>query len=323
MAELMTGYSRSQLLTNRDFYSQLNPNRYTPDNLKPNCAELKIKVKDDRECWLNCCWELTEWKSKPAIMITAIDVTKYKQREAKTHQALMAEKELCQNKARFVSMVSHEFRNLLNTISFSTSLLKCHLDHWNRAKQLEYLNHLQTAAEQLCNSIDEVTIVGKAEAGKLKFAPRSLDIDLFCHNLLMEINPIEFSDRDINYVNKSNRKTIFADKNLLRLVLVNLLGNALKYSPNTSTIKLIISCSDEQVIFKIVDRGIGIPLKEQSKIFEPFHRSSNVGDLPGNGLGLAIAKRVVELQGGQILLKSKENFGSTFTVKIPLKFPSI
>ncbi len=77
--------------------------------------------------------------------------------------------------------------------------------------------------------------------------------------------------------------------------MVNLLGNAIKYSPNNSEIEFIVSCDCQQTIFKIIDRGIGIPLEDRSKIFEPFHRSDNVGDLPGNGIGLAIAKKIVEL----------------------------
>ena len=317
--ELTMGYSQSQLSINSDFYHQLNPKGYKLDNFKPNCDELKIKLKGDRECWLKCWWETIEWECQPAIMITAIDVTKYKQVEVQTQQALTAEKALCQNKTKFVSMVSHEFRTPLNIISFSTSLLKRHLSQWNEAKQLKYLNRLQTAVEQLSHLMDEVLIIGRAEAGKLKFDPQLLDLNLFCHNLLREINFSQPTRQKVNKVNLVNYKTILADKNLLKLVLVNLLGNAVKYSPADHTVKLTVSCDDEQIVFQIADRGIGIPVDEQPKIFEPFHRSSNVGDLPGNGLGLAIAKKIVELQGGQIFLESEVNVGSTFTVKIPLK----
>jgi signal transduction histidine kinase len=111
-----------------------------------------------------------------------------------------------------------------------------------------------------------------------------------------------------------------ADQNLLKLVLVNLLGNAIKYSHHQG-IEFIVCNDGEQIIFKIVDRGIGIPLEEQGKVFEPFHRSNNVGDLPGNGLGLAIAKKIIELHGGQIILASEVDVGSTFVVEIPLKAP--
>ncbi|HEY9769490.1 MAG TPA: HAMP domain-containing sensor histidine kinase [Coleofasciculaceae cyanobacterium] len=324
IAELTMGYSRSQLFINSDFYHQLNPKGYKPDNLEQNYSkELKIKVQGDRECWLKCWWETIEWEYQPAIMITAFDVTKYKQKEAKTQQALTIEKERCQNKARFVSMVSHEFRTPLNIISFSTSLLKRHLNQWNEAKQLKYLNRLQTAVEHLSHLMDEVLIIGRAEAGKLKFNPQLLNLNSFCHNLLAEINLSQPNHQKVNFVNLANRESILADKNLLKLVLVNLLGNAIKYSPADSTIKFSVWWEKKQIVFEIADCGIGISPDEQPKIFEPFHRSNNVGDLPGHGLGLAIAKKLVELQGGQISLESQVDLGSTFVVKIPLKSPQI
>ena len=319
VAELTIGCSRSQLSVDSDFYHQLNPNRYKLGNSKQNYVdELKIELKDGRECWFECWWETIEWECQPAFVVTAIDVTKYRQQEAKIQQALSVEKELCKDKARFVSMVSHEFRTPLNIISFSTSLLKRHLDRWNQTKQLKYLNRLQNAVEQLGGLMDEVLIIGRAEAGKLEFNPQILDLNSFCQNLLTEINLSQTEYNKINFINQTEHETILADKNLLKLVLVNLLGNAIKYSPADRVVKFTVSC-DKEIVFQIADRGMGIPLAEQSKIFEPFHRSSNVGDLPGNGLGLAIAKKIVELQGGQIFLESEVNIGSIFTVKIPLK----
>ena len=320
MVELTTGYSQSQLSINADFYYQLNPKGYKGGDFEQNYSdEHKLGLKGNRECWLECWWKTIEWSGQAAIMITAVDITKYKQAEANIQQALAVEKELCQNKSKFVSMVSHEFRTPLNIISFSTSLLKRHINQWNEAKQLKYLNRLQTAVGQLGNLMDEVLIIGRAEAGKLKFNPQLFDLNLFCQNLLAEINLSLPELAKINLVNLAEVKTISADPNLLKLALMNLLGNAIKYSPTNSTVEFTVSGNDKQLVFKIADCGIGIPAEEQSKIFEPFHRSNNVGDLAGNGLGLAIALKVVELQEGQITLESEVDVGSTFIVKIPRK----
>lgn len=319
IAELTTGYSRSQLLTNSDFYRQLNPNGYELDSL--NCQhnyEIKIEVKGDQECWLNCSWKRVEWYNELAMLLTAFDVTKYKLAEAKIHQALTAEKELCKNKDQFVSMVSHEFRTPLNIISFSNSLLKRHLGQWTETKQLKYLNRLQTAVEQLGNLMDEVLILGRAEAGKLRFDPQPLNLTSFCHQLLTEVNLTLSHCLNISLVNISEFETILADKNLLRLVLLNLLSNAIKYSSTNSTIEFIVSRQSELLTFQVTDRGIGITLEEQPKIFEPFYRSPNVNDTPGNGLGLAIVKKLSELQGGQINVVSKVDVGTTFKLTLPL-----
>ena len=321
-AALIASPLQLQFLANSDLCRQLNAQNHRLDSSPPSSLGVfEIKVKEEQKHWFECWWSTIEWSSQPAIMVTAIDVAEYKQAETKIQQALSAEKTLSQNKTKLVSMVSHELRTPLNIISFSTSLLKRHLNQWNEAKQLKYLDRIQTAAEQLGSLMDEVLIIGKAEAGKLKFAPQPLDLNLFCQSLLTEINLSHTKKSKINFVNnfakQTAEQTILADKNLLKLALINILGNAIKYSPAECSVEFTVARDDEHTIFRVADRGIGIPEEEQSKIFEPFHRSNNVGSLPGNGLGLAIAKKVVELQGGQISVESLVDRGSIFVVKIP------
>ena len=108
------------------------------------------------------------------------------------------------------------------------------------------------------------------------------------------------------------------DENLLRHILTNLLLNAIKYSAEGSDVWFDLSCQNEEAIFQIQDRGIGIPLQDQEKLFESFHRGQNVGQIPGTGLGLSIVKKYVDLHGGHISLKSKVGVGTTFTVTLPL-----
>ena len=318
VAEAVTGYSRSQLSKSGDFYQQLNPKGWEPDDLKQeNSQELKIVSKNGQEYWLDCCFKTIKLDNKPAIMITAFDVTKYKQAVAKIHQAFTAEKQNNQSKAHFVSIVSHEFRTPLNIISFSTSLLKRHLQQWSKEKQLDYIDRLQTAVEQLSHLMDEVLTIGKAEAGKLKCDPQLFDLALFCRDLVTEINLTQRNCQKINFINSLDSETVFADKNLLKSILINLLHNAIKYSPANSIVDFLVFSKNQQIVFKIIDQGIGISVEEQAKIFEPFHRSNNVSEIPGYGLGLAIVKKLVELHGGQIIVESELETGSTFIIIIP------
>jgi signal transduction histidine kinase len=111
--------------------------------------------------------------------------------------------------------------------------------------------------------------------------------------------------------------TVCVDQKLLQPILRSLLSNAVKYSPNHSTIDLIVSRRDEEVIFQIKDRGIGISVGDQQRLFKPFHRGTNVGNIPGNGLGLALAKKLVDLHGGQISVASEIGVGTTFTIALP------
>jgi signal transduction histidine kinase len=105
----------------------------------------------------------------------------------------------------------------------------------------------------------------------------------------------------------------------LQPILTNLLANAIKYSPEGSAINLIVTRTDEAVIFQIQDRGIGIPAGDREKLFESFYRGENVGNIPGSGLGLTIVAKLVELQNGSIEVDSKVGLGTTFTVSLPLK----
>ena len=105
-------------------------------------------------------------------------------------------------------------------------------------------------------------------------------------------------------------------------ILTNLLSNAVKYSPAGSTVSLELSCQDGEAVFQIKDAGIGIPAAEQKQLFEPFYRGSNVGNIPGTGLGLAFVKKLVDLHGGQIAVTSVVGVGTTFTVTLPLSSES-
>ncbi|HEY9830704.1 MAG TPA: sensor histidine kinase, partial [Stenomitos sp.] len=109
----------------------------------------------------------------------------------------------------------------------------------------------------------------------------------------------------------------FLDEKLVRYILTNLLSNALKYSPPASAVQLDLIGHSDKVVFRIQDQGIGIPLKDMPRLFESFHRASNVAATQGTGLGLAIVKQCVDLHGGQIGVDSVLGKGSMFTVTLP------
>lgn len=249
------------------------------------------------------------------------DITERQQAESENRRILEQEKQLAEGRAQFVSMVSHEFRSPLNVISYSTSLLKRHSHHWSDEKKLQYLQRLQTATEQIGHLMDEVLLIGSAEAGKLQCELRPLDLNLFCREILAEINLQTNSLSAVNFVSKGDCKPVCADKKLLQPILMNLLSNAIKYSPISTKVDLILSYQDEKVIFQIKDKGIGISLEDQQQLFKPFYRGGNVGDIPGNGLGLAIVKKLVDLHHSQIDVVSEVGKGTIFTVTLLLKQP--
>jgi signal transduction histidine kinase len=293
-----------------------------PDRIDKLIRELD-RPSDLEECDF---WELKNGRiierySKPLIVgednigrVWSFRTSQDTQRSEELNRQLNREKELSEQRARFVSMVSHEFRIPLNIISFAASLLKRHGDRWSEEKKLNYFDRLQSAVEQLSSLMDEVLIIGRAEAGKLVFEPTSLDLAAFCQEIVSEMHLREKNHQRINFVCYGDRRKVEVDKKILRRILINLLSNAIKYSPDRHPVELILDFQNQKTILTVKDRGIGIPELDRQKLFESFYRGSNVGDLPGHGLGLAIVKKLADIHGAQISLESEVGKGTTFSL---------
>lgn len=314
MTKTLTGYDRDELLSETNLRSQLGLQRqwlmwmseYGDRNVAQN-RQIRLLTKNGKECWLDCSFKLIEFAQKPAILITAVDITNHKQTEQKFEQILEQEKKL-------VSMVSHELRTPLNIISFSSNLLKTYGDRWKPAKVKQYLERLQRGVDTLSLLIDEWLILGKVDTGKLKFEPQPFNIKKFCDNLLSDLQLGKDNPRQINFFQQIDNTLVNLDRRILQLILTNLLENAIKYSPEEKAIDLILVCNLQGVTFKIKDRGIGISKSDRQQLFEPFYRGNNVDNIPGHGLGLAVVKKLVELSGGQINVESQLGIGTEFII---------
>ncbi len=188
---------------------------------------------------------------------------------------LEKEKELGELKSRFVAMTSHEFRTPLTTILSSIELLERYSYKWSKEKKLNHLGRIQVAVKQMTGLLNDVLLIGKAEAGKLQFNPLPLDLVKFCRNLVEEIeltsinHKIAFSTQA--FCTSSECLTACMDEKLLKHIFSNLLSNAIKYSPQGSTINFSFVCQQEYAVFQIEDRGIGIPIADQDKLFDSCH----------------------------------------------------
>lgn len=237
--------------------------------------------------------------------------------QAELNQALAEEKELNQFKSRFVSMVSHEFRNPLNGISGMTQILQAYDDKLTPEKKIEVLGGLQRNVTKMTNLLDDVLVISRKELGKLEFNPTLLELESFCRDLISEIQTVFNHKQTINFVYQAE-KTFNLDSKLLHHILTNLLSNACKYSPQDSIIDFEIFNTDSELVFIIRDRGIGIPPQDMPKLFNSFYRASNSEGFQGTGLGLAIVKEYVELHQGAIAVESELEIGTTFKVTIPI-----
>jgi PAS domain S-box-containing protein len=253
------------------------------------------------------------------VMVIVRDITKRKQAEEELRKTLEKEKELNELKSRFVSMTSHEFRTPLTTILSSSELLEFNRYRWTEEKQLTHLHRIQNAVHHLTQLLNDVLTLSRAEAGKLEFKPSPIDLVPFCRELVEELQPSGVPTHEITFTHEGNDATVTVlDQRLLRHILGNLVSNAIKYSPEGSTVEFSLTQRSDRVLFKIKDYGIGIPAEDQPRLFESFHRAENVGTIQGTGLGLAIVKQCVDLHGGEMTVESVVGKGTTFVVSLPL-----
>ncbi|NEO27129.1 MAG: HAMP domain-containing histidine kinase, partial [Kamptonema sp. SIO4C4] len=221
-------------------------------------------------------------------------------------------------KSRFISMTSHEFRNPLSSISMSVELLENFANQWNPEKRKKHLQRIQQCTTHMTNLLEDVLVIGRAEAGKLEFNPVKLNLYKFCQDLVEDVQLIAGSNYQINLNFLNDIQPVYVDDKLLRHIFTNLLSNAIKYSPEPGTVDWQVSQHNHYIHFMVQDYGIGIPPEDQARLFECFHRAKNVGEISGTGLGLSIVKRAVDVHQGKINLSSEVGVGTRFEVVLPI-----
>jgi PAS domain S-box-containing protein len=244
------------------------------------------------------------------------DITHRKLQEQEIFKALEQEKELNELKSRFVATASHEFRTPLTTILSSVELLEYYGHLSTEAENREYFKQIHTAINRMTTLMSDILTLDKTEIGKMDLNLAPIDLEKFCHSLIAEIQLESQNTRDISFILRGQSLHAIMDEQILRHIFSNLLSNAVKYCPEAGKISFEVHASDQDLVFQITDQGIGIPIEDQPRLFEPFFRAKNVGKISGTGLGLSIVKRLVELHGGQIEVKSQVGLGTTFTVTL-------
>jgi signal transduction histidine kinase len=159
------------------------------------------------------------------------DITERKKADSEIRSSLEKEKELNELKSRFVSMVSHEFRTPLSTILLYTELLEHYHHKWDEEQKRQYFLRIQTAIKNMTNLLNDVLIIGKAEIGKQQFSPTFLNIDVFCRDLVSEMQLTAGSQQTIMLQSSSCFQQVYVDEQLLRQIFTNLLSNALNILP--------------------------------------------------------------------------------------------
>lgn len=243
-----------------------------------------------------------------------------KEREAAEHEAkkmLDKEKELRIMKNQFVSMVSHEFRTPLTVIKSASQIIDVYSEALTKDEKTDYLKRIINTVDYMTDLIENVIFIGKSEAERPKQEFVAVDLKEFSMEMIEDIILTHDEDRNINTTFIGEFGNFKSDVKLLKLIFTNILNNAIKYSPNNKDIDYKLYSDEDKYIFEIRDYGIGIPEDDKSKIFDLFHRSSNVGNISGTGLGMAVVLQSLKVLNGTIKFESKVGEGTTFFITLP------
>jgi PAS domain S-box-containing protein len=261
----------------------------------------------------------------------AEDISLRKEYEEKIRKALAKEKEVNDLKSRFVSMVSHEFRTPLGLILSSAELLQNYGYKWNEDKRNEQFEKIKKAVDNLTGLMNDIIILSQEESGSLKIVPCEIDLAPFLREIIDEVTGNSKKHPKIHFMYNGSSFKIFSDKKLLRQIFLNLISNAVKFTPSGNNIYLRLSFDAEaktsaadlntskKFKVEIEDEGMGIPEEDLNNVFEPFSRAKNADEIKGSGLGLSIVKRAVDLLQGEITVRSKLNEGTAFIICLPVK----
>ena len=257
------------------------------------------------------------------LMITIeIALARFSAEEA-IRESLRQQKIFNELRSRFVAVVSHELRNPLSAILFSSELLQRYGDTVTSDRRDLYFERIHGAVYRMNQLLNDVLIIEETNAGKLECHPMPLNLELLCQELISEIQPEENANCVIDFIYDLAADLpvdfeIRVDRKLLSHILGNLLSNAVKYSIHGSAIRFRVQVMAKEICFEVADHGIGIPEADLPSLFGDFHRGANVKAISGTGLGLSIVKQCVEIHCGTIAVQSVENQGSTFKVRLPI-----
>jgi signal transduction histidine kinase len=282
--------------------------------------DCRIRMKDGAPRWIcDSSVEIRAEGQKPIGSVGFLmDITERKRAEEELLKALALEKELGRLKGNFVSTVSHEFRTPLGIIMSSAEILDRYFDRLTPAARRDQLSAIHQAVQRMAGLMENVLVLSRVEAGRLAFHPAPLRLAVLCARIAEEVRAAAPGTGPIELETDALPEEASGDENLLRHIFLNLLGNAVKYSPAGSPVKLRVRQEGENAVFEVCDCGIGIPAEDRDRLFTAFHRGGNVGHISGTGLGLSIVKRCVELHGGRIRFEDAVGGGTIFTVTLPL-----
>lgn len=232
---------------------------------------------------------------------------------------LEREREILKIREDFIGVVSHQFRTPLTVILSSNELMERYYDRLDDARRHKYLRQIREQVAYMTGLIDDMLLISRARSGRLEFNPAPMDLESFCRAAVEQMAFSDANQHQLSFTSEGDFENLLMDATLLQHIISNLLSNAVKYTPAGKAIEVMLREEHGEAVIVVRDEGVGIPVEDQARLFEPFHRAANVREIRGTGLGLAIVLDSVTAHGGVIECDSQENVGTTFTVRLPMR----
>ncbi|MBY6190249.1 ATP-binding protein [Microbulbifer agarilyticus] len=253
-----------------------------------------------------------------------LDISERKALERDLLQAKETAEFYSRSKTQFLTNMSHEIRTPLNAIVGFSQILQNRTAHLSPTQDFhDFLQKISISGQRLADLVNDVLDISRIEAGKTEVVEEDFALQNLINCILASCEPQAYSKglKISSHIDSTLPKYILMDRGKVSQVLINLTANAIKFSPERSEVKIeLFNRTNTHIVIEVSDQGIGIPPEQQAIIFEPFEQVDKTldGQARGTGLGLPIARRLVELLGGEIELNSAKNTGTCFKVVLPL-----
>ncbi len=229
-----------------------------------------------------------------------------------------------EQRRKFVSNVSHELRTPLTSMKIISETL-LHQPSWDESVYREFMQDIDGEVSRLNRIVDSLLYLVDLERDELVLETQITYLNYVVHNVVRNLKPIADQKHIRIEIEERDRLQFHMDQGKIQQCLINLVSNAIKYTPENGKIRISVFREINDACVSISDTGIGIPEQDLNHIFDRFYRvdRARARTTGGSGLGLSIAKQIVTLHGGDIQVSSVINTGSTFTVRLPIRYPGV
>ncbi len=329
----LLGYSPGELIDqpildmlHPDDAALLQPRLFSvTESTNTDISEFRFRHADGYYVWLEATRRvlLNEAGRFDGIVFTARDISerRWMQRALVEQERLLVslqkEQELSELKTSMMRRLSHELRTPLAIISTSADLLENYGHRMVESQRRDRLQQIKNQIKQFTDMLDNMSLVVRGIMFSSDFAASPCDLEALCQEIVSEVTNTLKLNHEVQLSFSGETRAVLTNPQLIRLILVNLLSNALKYSPLDSTVTIQVAHLDQAIRLVVSDHGVGIPDEDRERIYEPFYRGKNIGEVPGLGIGLSIVQKAVESARGIIEIVSEVGQGTTVTVSIP------